>query len=102
MKRGQAERRNHCYHCGIQATCYGRYGNVFPCYCCDDCCGHGNEDGHCEPVEDLPWWGEDYGEEIGDAYAALDQLGGSLPAEKRRGLAKRLQELAGRLEQAED
>lgn len=27
-----------CHNCGE------------PAYACDECCGHGNEDGHCEPV----------------------------------------------------
>jgi hypothetical protein len=40
-----------CAHCGEPATCFGSYEDELrPAYACDDCCGHGNEDGHCEPV----------------------------------------------------
>lgn len=42
-----------CSRCRNDATCIGEYE-----YCdgidspaCDDCCGHGCEDGHCESVE---------------------------------------------------
>jgi hypothetical protein len=38
-----------CPHCGKPATCYGTYEGHTG-YGCDECCGHGNEDGHCEPV----------------------------------------------------
>lgn len=41
-----------CHVCGKPATCIGRYedpeGPIQPA--CDDCCGHGNEDGHCERI----------------------------------------------------
>lgn len=40
-----------CGYCGKPATCYGVYEN--PCRpvtrACDDCCGHGREDGWCSP-----------------------------------------------------
>lgn len=43
-----------CLHCGAPAYCFGSYeshsGTVPRTYACDDCCGHGCEDGHCEPV----------------------------------------------------
>ncbi len=39
-----------CEICGKPATCYGEYEGEAPRHACDDCCGHGNEDGHCEPV----------------------------------------------------
>lgn len=40
-----------CAHCGEPATCFGSYEDSFhPSYACDECCGHGCEDGHCEPV----------------------------------------------------
>ena len=43
-----------CYACGGRATCVGAYeGQKVTEYCCDDCCGHGNEDGHCSPLEDV-------------------------------------------------
>lgn len=42
-----------CHVCGKSATCIGEYetctGNEQ--HACDACCGHGNEDGHCRPVE---------------------------------------------------
>lgn len=40
-----------CATCGKPATCIGRYEDMTeddPA--CDDCCGHGNEDGRCEPI----------------------------------------------------
>jgi hypothetical protein len=45
-----------CDFCGKPATCYGQYEGVeeaedgSPDYGCDDCCGHGNEDGWCKPL----------------------------------------------------
>lgn len=39
-----------CRTCGQPATCYGTYEGHTG-YGCDDCCGHGCEDGHCEPLE---------------------------------------------------
>lgn len=33
------------------ATCFGQYdGAEKPEPACDTCCGHGNEDGWCEPI----------------------------------------------------
>jgi protein gp37 len=42
-----------CAHCGTRkATCIGKY-EAMTTYepACDECCGHGNEDGHCEPLK---------------------------------------------------
>lgn len=40
-----------CIHCGNPASCVGKYDNMDGYEpACDDCCGHGNEDGHCEQV----------------------------------------------------
>ena len=47
-----------CAICGKPATCLGLYDAPYleadlttpDEYACDDCCGHGNEDGYCEPV----------------------------------------------------
>jgi len=40
-----------CARCGAPATCFGSYeDDLSPAFACDDCCGHGNEDGQCEPV----------------------------------------------------
>lgn len=36
--------------CGKPATCYGSYEGRPQYFACDDCCGHGQEDGRCEPV----------------------------------------------------
>ena len=42
-----------CSSCGRPATCVGRYeGHGSRSPACDECCGHGNEDGRCEPVGD--------------------------------------------------
>lgn len=41
-----------CSHCGKPASCIGRYDNMIEdAPACDDCCGHGCEDGHCEPID---------------------------------------------------
>ena len=42
-----------CATCGKPATCHGAYeGHDDPPQdSCDDCCGHGNEDGWCRPIE---------------------------------------------------
>jgi hypothetical protein len=42
----------HCKFCGKPATCIGRDSDsIGPDeYACDDCCGHGNEDGHCHTI----------------------------------------------------
>lgn len=40
-----------CANCGQTATCFGAYeGDQEEEFCCDDCCAHGNEYGHCSPV----------------------------------------------------
>lgn len=41
-----------CSGCGGVPTCYGSYeGGGVEGFCCDDCCGHGNEDGWCKPLD---------------------------------------------------
>lgn len=40
-----------CKTCKAPATCLGAYEESENLeYACDECCGHGNEDGHCEPI----------------------------------------------------
>ena len=40
-----------CSNCGAPATCFGSYeSDLTPAFGCDECCGHGCEDGHCSPV----------------------------------------------------
>ena len=41
-----------CAICGKTAACFGAYEDpeATPSYACNSCCGHGNEDGWCEPV----------------------------------------------------
>lgn len=42
-----------CDFCGKPATCKGAYENAEEdSYACDDCCGHGCEDGHCRPLDE--------------------------------------------------
>lgn len=42
-----------CYVCGHPATCIGAYETPTPVLpACDDCCGHGREDGDCEKIEE--------------------------------------------------
>lgn len=44
-----------CRTCGADAACFGAYeGDDHWDFSCDECCGHGCEDGQCHPVEDLP------------------------------------------------
>ena len=41
------------------AACFGHYeggSDSGPSAHCDQCCGHGNEDGWCLPIADLPGW----------------------------------------------
>lgn len=40
-----------CEYCGEPATCFGAYEGSAPAYACDECCGHGNEDGRCTLLE---------------------------------------------------
>jgi hypothetical protein len=43
-----------CAHCGEQAAvCLGNYDEDGYSFACDECCGHGNEDGHCERIADI-------------------------------------------------
>lgn len=44
-----------CSCCGVNyATCIGAYETPTPVLpACDDCCGHGNEDGRCESIAEL-------------------------------------------------
>lgn len=46
------DRLPRCRFCGAIATCYGSYEGDTG-FACDDCCGHGREDGHCESIADL-------------------------------------------------
>lgn len=41
-----------CAWCGKPASCYGSYESLPLAFACDDCCGHGCEDGHCELIEE--------------------------------------------------
>lgn len=36
-----------CDVCGKPASCIGKYDADAYSPACDECCGHGNEDGHC-------------------------------------------------------
>ncbi len=43
-----------CFHCRKRlATCVGAYeGTKEQLSACDECCGHGNEDGWCVPISE--------------------------------------------------
>lgn len=46
-------RSTKCEHCDAQATCVGRYEDMKEdAFACNECCGHGCEDGHCDPIYD--------------------------------------------------
>lgn len=49
-----------CGHCGKEpGACLGSYGDDRDvCFACETCCQHGNEDGWCIPLEDIPGWVE--------------------------------------------
>lgn len=56
-----------CAECGGKATCFGAYeGETAKSYACDDCCGHGSEDGKCVPIKLSP--------ELELALALLDRV----------------------------
>ena len=64
--REQSENIPRCAVCGNRATCRGVYEPPMdraPAFACDTCCGHGNEDGWCEPVHDCE---NSYGAPLGD------------------------------------
>ena len=42
-----------CSTCGKPATCHGTYEGITG-YGCDDCCGHGCEDGRCVQLKPDP------------------------------------------------
>lgn len=44
-----------CIHCGAPATCVGAYeaSEIWE-PACDECCGHGCEDGQCYPLDEIP------------------------------------------------
>lgn len=47
-----------CRHCETRATCVGEYERTDHDigFACDECCGHGNEDGWCIPICDADGW----------------------------------------------
>ena len=47
--RAIVDRLPKCDICGKPATCIGNYDGSSG-FACDDCCGHGNEDGYCKPI----------------------------------------------------
>lgn len=42
-----------CVYCGEPATCFGSYEGSAACPACDECCGHGNEDGSCRSLDEI-------------------------------------------------
>lgn len=77
-----------CAHCGErEATCIGRYDVMTEDEpACDECCGHGGEDGHCEQLPQLSEeqvehaieaWGRDSkqaGESIAGAFGLTSDM----------------------------
>ncbi len=48
----EREKQPKCVYCENPATCFGSYEcDTNHGFACDDCCGHGNEDGQCEPLQ---------------------------------------------------
>lgn len=58
---GERLSRQRCAVCGAPASCFGVYELETPenrrAFACDECCGHGNEDGWCVPIEDMAAYG---------------------------------------------
>ena len=50
-----AERSMPLCECGRIAVCIGSSERGIEC-CCDDCCGHGQEDSSCVPISDVEGW----------------------------------------------
>lgn len=73
-----------CAHCRKNpATCIGRYeghGGYHPA--CDECCGHGNEDGFCRPPDMLVDILRDVNETISEAEDGLPLVAASRPLEE--------------------
>lgn len=58
-----------CAVCGRAAICVGAYeGETETQFACDACCGHGNEDGWCQPLEYSD--GQDEAEECAPCFPA--------------------------------
>ena len=68
--REEAARPQQKCACGKPATCYGTYEGI-TAYSCSDCCGHGNEDGQCVPMNPCPECGL-VGEHADDCENAVD------------------------------
>lgn len=62
-----------CEVCGKAAACIGEYERGEHA-ACDDCCQHGNKDGHCRPVHE---WVQDV---VDDLMQALDEATENLKA----------------------
>lgn len=59
-----------CFWCERPATCYGTYEGHTG-YACDECCGHGCEDGWCDQLRNEQ---DDYHEVCG----SCDECGGDI------------------------
>lgn len=73
-----------CAECNdALAVCIGRYDAMTEyAPACSDCCGHGNEDGHCLPISEwIPWAGKQLAkdekerDEMDERLAALPTYG---------------------------
>jgi hypothetical protein len=75
-----------CAHCEAQpAVCFGRYEDAGePEPACGACCGHGNEDGWCIPIGDLPGWAASVDATAREMRADLEIARAELAAESRR------------------
>lgn len=51
---GVLAQRPKCAHCDAPATCLGSYEMSPWEFACSGCCGHGNEDGKCVRLEEIP------------------------------------------------
>ncbi len=66
-----------CAHCEQRpAACFGCYESEEhgPAAACDVCCGHGNEDGWCVPIAELPAWAAKQRQKLAEAHAEIEQL----------------------------
>ena len=67
-----------CLCCGKLASCMGSYDEAWG-YACDECCGHGNEDGQCFPLADVPTRFQAALKWVGDANERADAAEASSP-----------------------
>lgn len=77
MLKAMAEGTEHCDMCGKPATCLGAYESEENLgFACDECCGHGNEDGWCVQVNaSVSQQQRHTGDAVSDAVSGASRVG---------------------------